>query len=246
MILYLSRAYLNTEDSQVIHDLGDIYGLHITVSRLFPTIKNEKSFRTKYNVLYRIDANKDQEVPFLLIQSKVIPEWSQLLKIHPHYFKRTPESKEMESLLNTLKEGQQCIFRLKVNPVKRPPPRKFGKGEYRGNTNRIPIQNEEALMKWLKRKGRSAGFNPIEVKNTSEGNMYDIKIIKFPTSQIKTPFQYRKIIEKKKEHNMVFHSVLFEGRLKIIKINEFKKALIIGIGPGKAFGFGMLSIYPIR
>ncbi|MHA1492279.1 MAG: type I-E CRISPR-associated protein Cas6/Cse3/CasE [Promethearchaeota archaeon] len=51
---------------------------------------------------------------------------------------------------------------------------------------------------------------------------------------------------KKKKHNIVFYSVLFEGRLKITKLNEFKKILISGIGPGKAFGFGMLSIYPFR
>ena len=243
--MYLSRAYLNTEDSQVIQDLGDIYELHITVSSLFPTIKTKKSFRREYNVLYRMDTNKDQEAPFLLIQSKIVPKWSQLLEKYPKYFKGTPESKEILSFLDKLKEGQRCIFRLKASPVKRPPPKKYGKGEYRGNTNRIPIQNEGALMKWLKRKGASAGFDPIEIKTTREDNIYDIKIIKFSTSQIKTPFQYRKITGKKKNHIIVFYSVLFEGRLKINKLNEFKKTLINGIGPGKAFGFGMLSIYPI-
>lgn len=243
--MYLSRAYLNTENSQVIHDLGDIYELHIMVSSLFPTIKTKKSFRKEYNVLYRIDANKDQEAPFLLIQSKIVPEWDQLLEKFPLYFKGPPESKEMSSFLDQLKERQQCIFRLKANPVKRPPPKKYGKGEYRGNTNRIPIQKEGALTNWLKRKGISGGFHPVEIKTAREDNIYDIIIIKFPPSQIKTPFRYRKITGKKKTHNIVFYSVLFEGRLKITKLNEFKKTLISGIGPGKAFGFGMLSIYPI-
>lgn len=242
----MSRAYLNTQNTQVIHDLGDIYELHRTISRLFPVVSINKSFRTEFNVLYRIESNKDYDYPFLLIQSNLIPKWEQFLERHPNYFRGCPESRELNPFLEKLSEGQVCIFRLKANPVKRPPPKKFGKGEYRGNTNRIPIQKEENLIKWIIRKGKSAGFGLINIKADSRDLVKDIRISTKPKISNKAPFRYRKVTGKKKRHIITFHSVLFEGRLKIIEIEAFKNALINGIGPGKAFGFGMLSIYPIK
>jgi len=43
---------------------------------------------------------------------------------------------------------------------------------------------------------------------------------------------------------MTFGSVLFEGRLTIDDVEKFRETLAIGIGSGKAYGFGLLSIAP--
>ena len=42
------------------------------------------------------------------------------------------------------------------------------------------------------------------------------------------------------------HSVLFDGRLRVTDSTAFQKALSCGIGPAKAFGFGLLSIAPVN
>jgi CRISPR system Cascade subunit CasE len=39
-----------------------------------------------------------------------------------------------------------------------------------------------------------------------------------------------------------FGSVLFEGRLKVTDKEKFLDVLYAGIGTGKAYGFGLLSI----
>lgn len=244
--MYLSKAYLNTQNSQVIQDLGNIYDFHRRISILFPNTTNNKSFRKEFQILYRIDNPKDERTPYLLIQSKIAPEWSNLLDSYPYYFKGTPESKDLIPFLNKLLEMQNHIFKLKVNPVKRPPPKKYGKGEYRGKTNRIPIQREEKLIKWLERKSKTSGFRLLQIHTTNEENIFDIRVRNVPKARIKTPYRYQNVISKKREHNLTFHSVIFEGRLQIVNIKQFKEALISGIGPGKAFGFGMLSIYPLR
>jgi len=235
------------ENSQVIHDLGDIYEMHRTISRLFPNSTN--SFRKRFQILYRIDTNKDENAPFLLIQSKIIPNWSQLLEVHPDYFKETPESKEIKkkTFLNNIQEKQEFIFKLKANPVKRPPPNKYGKGFHHGKTNRIPIQNDDQLIKWINRKGNDAGFKIRQIHSSKKNEIiYNMRFSKEPKSTIKTPYRYQKVVGRKKQHKLIFHSVTFIGHLEVINKEKFIESLINGIGPGKAFGFGMLSIYPLR
>jgi CRISPR system Cascade subunit CasE len=41
-------------------------------------------------------------------------------------------------------------------------------------------------------------------------------------------------------------SVRYEGVLEVTNPNGFQKVLTSGIGPAKAFGFGLLSIAPIH
>ena len=41
---------------------------------------------------------------------------------------------------------------------------------------------------------------------------------------------------------MSFGSVLFEGELIVTDVEAFRAALVKGIGSGKAYGFGLLSI----
>jgi CRISPR system Cascade subunit CasE len=47
-----------------------------------------------------------------------------------------------------------------------------------------------------------------------------------------------------KKHRLSFGSVLFEGVLEITDAERFQKTLEAGIGSGKAYGFGLLSIAP--
>jgi CRISPR system Cascade subunit CasE len=41
-----------------------------------------------------------------------------------------------------------------------------------------------------------------------------------------------------------FAGVTFQGRLRIIDRQRFLQALAQGVGPGKAYGFGLFSIAP--
>lgn len=48
------------------------------------------------------------------------------------------------------------------------------------------------------------------------------------------------------KQRLTFSSVLFEGELEITDANAFRQTLAQGIGSGKAYGFGLLSIAPVR
>jgi len=41
-------------------------------------------------------------------------------------------------------------------------------------------------------------------------------------------------------------SVRYDGLLEVLDEERFRESLLSGIGPAKAFGFGLLSIAPVR
>lgn len=80
------------------------------------------------------------------------------------------------------------------------------------------LETDESWKKWLEAEGSANGFEVVDSKVTDDG--------------------YVKCAEKK----IKFISVIFEGSLKITDEVKFRKALNSGIGRGREYGLGLLSI----
>jgi CRISPR system Cascade subunit CasE len=91
---------------------------------------------------------------------------------------------------------------------------------------RLGLMQLEEQLSWLKRKGESHGFE-VQGVQTSEDKML--------TGQ-----------RRNSSDSLRIFSVLFDGMLKIKEPEPFREAVTKGIGHGKAFGLGLLSIIPIR
>lgn len=89
------------------------------------------------------------------------------------------------------------------------------------DAKRLPLKSYEERINWIKRKSEDNGFKIIDVTVNSE--------------QIRAS-------SSKRDHKLTFNSVLYEGLLQISDKDKFIKALFNGIGSGKAFGFGLLTI----
>ncbi len=87
-------------------------------------------------------------------------------------------------------------------------------------TRRFGLVKEEEQLSWLERKASDNGFKVINCTISKEG----------------------KIAEKSLTHFAVY----FEGALEVTETDKFRDALESGIGPAKGFGFGLLSVAPIR
>lgn len=48
--------------------------------------------------------------------------------------------------------------------------------------------------------------------------------------------------DAQKSRRLVFASAFFEGFLEVTNAESAEKAVLEGIGPGKGFGFGMISL----
>lgn len=108
--------------------------------------------------------------------------------------------------------GQSLRFRLRGNPTKRTVEGK-----------RVALKGESAQLDWVRRKLAYAGFEVEACRCRDEG-----------------------MIQGRSGHRngagILLMSVLYEGLLRVRDPHAAIGAIAAGIGSGKAFGFGLLSV----
>jgi CRISPR system Cascade subunit CasE len=237
--MYLSKLILNPRCRAVQSGLRDCQQLHCIILKAFPIIESEnQKAREEFGVLYRIDIDNRCNKLSLLVQSRIEPDWQRL----PDNFllqdtdEVNPSCKPVQEVFNKLQAGMHLRFRLRANPTRRLyadraekeiNPKKRGK--------RVEIRGEQKQTEWLKRKEQDCGFHlqtlhlNADITNVQAG-------------------QEQKVNGKKSdsEMKMTLASVLFDGELVVTDANKFQQAIVNGIGTGKAYGFGLLSVAPSR
>ncbi len=231
--MYLSQMILNPRDRRVRRDLADPSEMHRTLLQLFVPEAEPTAFRARHGVLFRIEPRTAGEGPVVLMQSITEPDWSRLA-VREAYFlqagKKNPATKSVDAQYDSLAEGQALQFRLRANPTKKIDTKTRADGT-KSNGKRVPLREPEALAAWLWRKGEQGGFAPAGDPRTS--------VRANPEEDV--------IARRKGNRSvMTFGAVLYEGRLRITDANAFRAMLQAGVGPGKAFGFGLLSVARIR
>ena len=248
MEIYLTKMILNPLSRRVHTEIGNPQELHKTISRAFPKIENppdtpkhkEKTPRNEFNILHRLDIEKNRGTAFLLVQSEYKPDWSFL----NGEFADEIETKNVGENYRAIENGMNLIFRLQSNPTRRagndyeyPVEKKreeFNeKFKHPKKRRRIPIYKEEEQIKWLARQGERCGFQIANIKiEPAVRNLMSAREEKI---------SFKKSGEK---HLVTYGSVVFEGVLTVADADKFRDALVNGIGQGKAYGFGLLSIAP--
>lgn len=109
--------------------------------------------------------------------------------------------------------GQRFAFRLRANPTRRLGSRA---GDDKGK--RVGLYAVDEQIQWLNRKAKGSGFIVESVLPTQQHRADDRK------------------------RDLKFLSVRFDGILQVTDAALFALALTNGIGSGKAFGFGLLSV----
>lgn len=114
-------------------------------------------------------------------------------------------------------------FSLLANPTKKV--RSNANGERLKNSRRVPLSSRKDLLEWLSRHAGASGFqiNPTEIQTRPKPRMRFIKRGAAGT----------------------LAATEFVGGLLVDDPINFRKAVSNGIGPAKAFGFGMLCLSPI-
>lgn len=165
--------------------------------------------------LFRVDSLPNGRV-IIIVQSAVKPDWD--YAFHNVNYLRAAEVEPFEPRFSN---GQCLRFRLASNPTRRlsghsPDARVESIGK------RVPVPNDQ-LIEWLHRRAESSGF-----------------IIKRDATTLQSGYIYM----KKNGDGQRLRSVLFDGLLRVTDADAFRQTLVRGIGSGKAFGFGLLTIAP--
>jgi CRISPR system Cascade subunit CasE len=237
-MLYLSRLILNAHSRVVRHDLGNCHHLHRRALGAFPDAPPDTNAREHFGLLYRVEpVEHDPWLMRLLVQSVEQPDWSRLPDSYlaaPSDERGNPAVRTVDAEYAQIQDGMPLRFRLRANPTRR-----IGKNnaeqaeQWRGK--RVELRREEDQLAWLVRKGEQGGFRLVGVQ--VQPDVPDTRV----TNQEKTRGR-RPAREDAPAMPLRFGAVLFEGHLEVTDRAAFLATLHTGIGSGKAFGFGLLSV----
>lgn len=211
--MYLSKVHLDMRNARQLQILSDCYEAHRVVSCACGSGRNGA------RVLFR------PEVPVgpsavLLVQSELEPDWNRPLRTLSVDLEADYKRFEMPEFT----PGQKLRFRLRANTTKTIRGGRDNERDAAGNLKRIrvPLTSDEAQLEWLERKLSASGAALEHAVLQKEGEVTGGR-----RSDVTT---------------ITLYSVRFEGMLTVRDSNALAAAVTSGIGPAKAFGFGLLSL----
>ena len=243
--LYLSRLAPNSRHRGVQRDLADCYAMHQRILSGFPNGALHEHAREQFGVLFRVDQGRDG--PVMLVQSRALPDWTRLPTT---YLAEPAMLKQIDSTYDALETGMMLVFRLRANAVKRISNRNLTQGE-RWRGKRVELRGEKDQLEWLSRKGNEAGFRLVTVQarsglndeaSTVESRTGEGGDARIAVGAVVHGARREGDADRQK---LTFGATTFDGRLIITDAQRFRRVLEVGVGTGKAFGFGLLSIAPI-
>lgn len=168
-------------------------------------------------VLFRVDEHPRFGVPALLVQSLTLPDWSWLGQdpgARGYLLPVDVPNPAVKPLNLHLATGQVLVFRLRANPTVK------RAGKRRG------LVREEDQRAWLERKAAEGGFRVLSVRITREGAANG------------------EVRRGEEAHNLLLLAVRFDGLLQVVDPERLVATVQRGVGSGKGFGFGLLSLAP--
>ena len=250
-MMFLSHLLINTGENPDRPRPGrlwlrNIYHVHQRLSMAFPSRElkdRDPVFLQPYDpeafepprFLFRIDRGIHGQAmrTMILVQSEDEPDWDYAFQNAPGLLAAPPQTHACDW---NWREADRCRFRLLANPTKKTGtlPKEQRKSKVPGrHGRRVPIYDREAQVEWLLRNGeRGFAVDPDSLQ-ISVGCFKQGRKIEFADTDTK-------------EHNLKFAAVQFDGILSVTDRTKFEAALKKGIGSGKGFGFGLLSVLPAR
>ncbi len=177
---------------------------------------DEINKRERTRKLWRIDKVRNKK--YLIVISEGKPDTSLLEK---YGVEGTCQTKSYDAYLNNLKVGDKMRFKVTLNPTIT---LSRGTGN-RGKTK--PHVTLEHQLKYLLDRAEKNGFRLNDNEFTITERGYEI-------------------FKKKNQKPIRFIKVVYEGLLTIDDVDIFKKTLTNGFGKHKAYGFGMMTVIPVR
>lgn len=166
--------------------------------------------------LWRID-NLGNEL-YLLLLSQHRPELSGIVKQFG-YDEEPAETKTYEPLLDKIVNGSRWQFRLTANPTKC-----------------IKKGNDDAL------RGKVKALVSVEQQEQWLFDHADAYGFALKPGDFRVTRTHTYTFKKQGKHRVSIHSVTFDGVLTVIDSEKFLSALTSGIGRGKAYGNGLLTV----
>ncbi|MFJ2210740.1 type I-E CRISPR-associated protein Cas6/Cse3/CasE [Streptomyces sp. NPDC101062] len=221
MTLWLTRIAPSPSSREARRDLGGSdqgIRLHQRMLQMFPD-GVEGPARAAFGVLFR--AEESPRGPQILLQSHMEPDSSRLPDAYG-----SVETRSLDALLSNLHKGMVVHYRCVANPVRKP-----------GATSReayglppVVALNGNAAVEWWERQANAGGLEPWHISAHPLATVRGHRSSKGPAA--------RQRIQHARTQ--------FDGTARVLDVELLREKLATGIGRGKAYGCGLLSIAPAR
>ncbi|MCC7366301.1 MAG: type I-E CRISPR-associated protein Cas6/Cse3/CasE [Dehalococcoidia bacterium] len=268
--MYLSRLTLNLRDANARRWLGDCHELHRALLRGFGD-SGDQPARREFGVLHRVEMTPGQPVR-VLVQSAAAPRWAfearavvgidgpasmdRLLdriapgrryrfRLRANPTRRVhqratmgPDLRELDTHGNWRDAGEIAEHERTYIA------RRDRAEDVAWKGKRVELTREEDRIAWLARRGREFDGFELVAAQLAPG----------PGGAARDYFATRADpggrMEGRKpgwapDRRMTLGTALFEGVLEVTDGDRLRAAIAEGIGPGKAFGCGLLSLAPV-
>ncbi|MER6094151.1 type I-E CRISPR-associated protein Cas6/Cse3/CasE [Streptomyces bluensis] len=218
MTATLTRIRLNLHSQHVRRDLAHTDSLHKTAMLLAPEDLGDHP-RQKAGLLFRLDRDTHPMPPTLLIQTHQPPDLTRLPASYG-----TIETRDLTPVLRALSPGRCVRYRITANASRRAWDKNQSDGSRHGKV--VALHGDDALA-WWQRRATAAGLTPTTTDTTP------------------VPFTRSKHKSLGEKNAGPWHALTrFEGLATITDPGQLRHALLTGIGRGKPYGAGLLSLAP--
>ncbi len=230
--MYLSRIELDIRRRETLSALAYPVVMHGAIEDSFACKEERK--------LWRIDTLGDKTYLLLLSKSELNPD--NLLRQFAPIRSSNPRSdyylsKDYDPLLNRIENSQKYRFRLCANPVHNTRKNKENTSSER---QRLAHVTHEQQCDWLLKRAESLGFllEQGDEYTTSDGSVFHTH----PSFEVVSDTW--KIFKKGNNQTakVTLRQTTFDGVLTVSNVDLFKEKLTQGIGHGKAYGCGLMTI----
>jgi CRISPR system Cascade subunit CasE len=220
--MYLTRFRINSARRGARHLLSSPQVMHAAVLAGFPGPSDRATPHAR--TLWRVDHGSHAQIT-LYIVSPTAPDLTHLVEQAGWPTTETWQSRAYDSLLDSLKPGQEWAFRLTANPVR------SGRSKPADTrTRRFGHVTVAQQQDWLLSRAKLAGFT-IPVGELGEP---DVIVHNRMTHTF-----------RRQNGKVTIQSATYDGRLEVADPDALRRTLTLGLGHAKAYGCGLLTLAPV-
>ncbi|MFF2651710.1 type I-E CRISPR-associated protein Cas6/Cse3/CasE [Streptomyces sp. NPDC058045] len=218
MTLWLTRIQPDLRYRDARRDLASAVGMHHRLMMLFPDGLGPTA-RNQLGVMFRVEEGTGPaRSTSILVQSRGRPDLDRLPSAYG-----TAVTKDISTLPDLLTTGLTVRYRIDANPVRKP-----------GHTTRaatkaksvIPLSGPDADDWWVRQAEQRSG----------------LKL----TSSHSTPLATSHGERSQDKRHITLARTRFEGTAVVTNPQLLRERVLEGIGRGKSYGCGLLSLAPHR
>jgi CRISPR system Cascade subunit CasE len=225
--MFLSKVILNPRHRVTYRLMNDLYAQHRFVMSAFPDLReteqNLEGTQDLQGVLYRLEAAPQSNLLYFLVQSRIEADWTRTGELHRDVLCASHSKEDRR----TFQTGEHVRFRLRASPTVCRVNRD-AEGNRR-TPQRLGLYKEPEQRDWLARAAEQCGFGivPEAILITPQGKREGYK----PTPEGKAA-----------RAPLTCFMADFDGSLVITDAERFAVTVQKGVGRGKAWGCGLLSL----